>query len=71
MFKLRQGLLVEAGWHAREEARLTRALQDATLEMPLACVACGPRLLIDDRLIQIFLGRRWFAPQTSFVPRSD
>ena len=37
-FDERFGLLVEAEWRARENKRLTRALQDAKLKLPHACL---------------------------------
>ena len=37
-FDERFALLVEAEWRARENKRLTRALQEATLKLPQACL---------------------------------
>ena len=37
-FDERFGLLVDAEWRARENKRFTRALQEAKLKLPQACV---------------------------------
>jgi DNA replication protein DnaC len=61
-FDERFGLLVEAEWHARENKRLTRALQDAKLKIPHACVEAidyPARRELDKALVRQLATCRW------------
>lgn len=58
----RPGLLVEAEWHARENKRLTRALQEARLKIPHACVEAidyPARRELDKALVRQLATCRW------------
>lgn len=61
-FDERFGLLVEAEWHARENKRLTRALQEARLKIPHACVEAidyPARRELDKALVRQLATCRW------------
>jgi DNA replication protein DnaC len=61
-FDERFGLLVEAEWRARENKRLTRALQDAKLKIPHACVEAidyPARRELDKALVRQLATCRW------------
>jgi DNA replication protein DnaC len=61
-FDERFGLLVEAEWRARENKRLTRALQDAKLKLPQACVEAidyPARRELDKALVRQLTTCRW------------
>jgi DNA replication protein DnaC len=63
-FDERFGLLVEAEWLARENKRLARALQEAKLKLPHACVEAidyPPRRELDKALIRQLATCRWVA----------
>ena len=61
-FDERFGLLVEAEWRARENKRLTRALQEAKLKIPHACVEAidyPARRELDTALVRQLATCRW------------
>lgn len=61
-FDERFGLLVEAEWRARENKRLTRALQEAKLKLPQACVEAidyPARRELDKALVRQLATCRW------------
>ena len=61
-FDERFGLLVEAEWRARENKRLTRALQDAKLKIPQACLEAidyPARRELDKALVRQLATCRW------------
>lgn len=61
-FDKRFGLLVEAEWHARENKRLTRALQEARLKLPQACLEAidyPARRELDKALVRQLATCRW------------
>jgi DNA replication protein DnaC len=61
-FDERFGLLVEAEWRARENKRLARALQDAKLKIPQACVEAidyPARRELDKALVRQLATCRW------------
>jgi DNA replication protein DnaC len=61
-FDERFGLLVEAEWRARENKRLTRALQDAKLKIPHACIEAidyPARRELDKALVRQLATCRW------------
>jgi DNA replication protein DnaC len=61
-FDERFGLLVEAEWRARENKRLTRALQEAKLKIPQACVEAidyPARRELDKALVRQLATCRW------------
>jgi DNA replication protein DnaC len=63
-FDERLGLLVEAEWLARENKRLARALQEAKLKLPHACLEAidyPPRRELDKALIRQLATCRWVA----------
>jgi len=61
-FDERFGLLVEAEWRARENKRLTRALQDAKLKIPHACLEAidyPAKRELDKALVRQLATCRW------------
>jgi DNA replication protein DnaC len=61
-FDERFGLLVEAEWRARENKRLTQALQDAKLKLPQACLEAidyPARRELDKALVRQLATCRW------------
>jgi len=61
-FDERFGLLVEAEWRARENKRLTRALQEAKLKPPQACVEAidyPAQRELDKTLVRQLAACRW------------
>jgi DNA replication protein DnaC len=61
-FDERFGLLVETEWRARENKRLTRALQEAKLKIPHACVEAidyPARRELDKALVRQLATGRW------------
>lgn len=61
-FDERFALLVEAEWRARENKRLTRALQDAKLKLPQACIEAvdyPARRELDKALVRQLATCRW------------
>ena len=61
-FDERFGLLVEAEWRTRENKRLTRALQEAKLKLPQACVEAidyPARRELDKALVRQLATCRW------------
>ena len=61
-FDERFGLLVEAEWRARENKRLTRALQDAKLRIPHACIEAidyPAKRELDKALVRQLATCRW------------
>lgn len=63
-FDERLGLLVEAEWLARENKRLARALQEAKLKLPQACIEAidyPARRELDKALIRQLATCRWVA----------
>jgi len=61
-FDERLALLVDAEWRARENKRLTRALQEAKLKLPHACVEAidyPARRELDKALIRQLASCRW------------
>jgi DNA replication protein DnaC len=63
-FDERLGLLVEAEWLARENKRLARALQEAKLKLPQACLEAidyPARRELDKALIRQLATCRWVA----------
>ena len=61
-FDERFGLLVEAEWRARENKRFTRALQEAKLKLPQACVEAidyPARRELDKALVRQLATCRW------------
>ncbi|HEX2647474.1 MAG TPA: IS21-like element helper ATPase IstB [Candidatus Dormibacteraeota bacterium] len=63
-FDERFALLVDAEWRARENKRLTRALQEAKLKLSQACIEAidyPPRRELDKALIRQLATCRWVA----------
>ena len=63
-FDERLGLLVDAEWLARENKRLARALQDAKLKLPQACIEAidyPARRELDKAVIRQLATCRWIA----------
>jgi DNA replication protein DnaC len=69
-FDERFGLLVEAEWRARENKRLTRALQEAKLKIPQACVEAidyPARRELDKALVRQLATCRWIEEQQNLL----
>ena len=61
-FDERLGLLVEAEWHARENKRFTRALAEARLKIPQACIEATDypaKRELDKSLVRQLATCRW------------
>jgi len=69
-FDERFGLLVDAEWLARENARLRRAMKEAKLRMSSACVEdieCAAKRELDKALIRQLASCRWVAEHQNVI----
>src|SRR6266705_6898592 len=69
-FDERFGLLVEAEWGARENKRLTRALQEAKLKLSQACIEAidyPARRELDKAVIRQLATGRWVAEHHNVI----